>query len=436
MARVTRTLIDDAVDYLPGGNYYTAGQDSPPPPDVIISHGEGAYVYTTDGARLLDFRLGHGSVLLGHCPPAVSSAVKAQIDRGVNFAHVTQPAIGLARMMVEAVPCAEKVRLCNSGTEAVLLALRLVRAFTGRDKVLKFEGAYHGFADALLFNTNYGDPDLWADPPRSTPDTPGIPAAERDLVLVAPYNDIDRTGQIIAEHGAELAGIFVEPVMRGLASNPGFLEGLRALASEHRIPLVFDEVITGFRLAMGGAQSYYGVTPDLAVYGKGLGAGYPIGAVAGSDVLMGLFDPSTQDGRPVFSLGSFHGNPLSATAAVAALTELGKPGIYESLEGYGDQLRRGLAELFERHGLAVQMTGVGPIVEFFFTGEPITDYRSTLKSNLRLKDLLGQALPRHGVRGGGGRYGLSTCHRDEELAVLLDAVEASLRDIESAGGTG
>ena len=436
MVRVTRTLIDEAVDYLPGGNYYTAGLNAPPPPDVIISHGEGAYVFTTDGARLLDFRLGHGSVLLGHCPPTVSAAVKAQIDRGVNFAHVTQPAIELARMMVEAVPCAEKVRLCNSGTEAVMLALRLVRAFTGRDKVLKFEGAYHGFADALLFNTNYGDPDGWADPPLSTPDTPGIPAAERDLVLVAPYNDIDRTRQIIAEHGAELAGIFVEPVMRGLASSPGFLEGLRALASEHRIPLVFDEVITGFRLALGGAQTYYGVIPDLAVYGKGLGAGYPIGAVAGTDELMGLFDPSTRDGRRIFSLGSFHGNPLSATAAVAALTELGKPGVYESLEGYGDRLREGLAELFERHGLAFQMTGAGPIVEFFFTGEPITDYRSTLRSNLRLKDLLGQALPRHGVLGGGGRYGLSTCHRDEELSVLLDAVQASLRDIEQAGGAG
>ena len=359
MKAVAAPTIDEAVEYLPGGTYFTAGLNVPPRPGFVLSHGAGAYVYTTEGERLLDVNLGHGSLLLGHCPPSVGEAVKAQVDRGSVFAHVSPPAIELARKIVEVVPCAQKVRLVNSGTEAILLALRLVRAMTGREKVLKFEGAYHGFANALMFNSNYGNPDQWADPPQATADTPGIPACERDLVLVAPYNDIDSTRQIVGAHGAELAAIFVEPVMRGLASGPGFLDGVRELASELHIPLVFDEVITGFRLALGGAQAYYGVTPDLAVFGKGLGAGYAIGAIAGSDETMSFFDPASPDGRRIFALGGFHGNPLSATAALANLTELEKPGVYERFDDYGRRLRDGLADLFGRYGLSRPDDGRG-----------------------------------------------------------------------------
>ena len=426
-------LIDEAVRYLPGGTYATTTLDRSPRPDFIFSHGAGAYVYTTDGERLLDVTLGHSSLILGHCSQPVGAAVKAQIDRGNTFTRVTRPTIDLARMVVEAVPCAEKVRLVNSGSEGVLLALRAVRAFTGREKVLKFEGAYHGFADELFFNTNYGNPDEWQDLPQSTPDSPGTPALLRDLVLIAPYNDLDGTREVVRAHRDELAGIFVEPVMRGIASRPGFLEGVREMASEFHIPLVFDEVNTGFRLALGGAQAFYGVTPDLAVFGKGMGSGYPIGAIAGSDEIMSVFDPASPEGSKVFSLGSFHGNALSATAGTATLTELRKPGTYERLNGYGDQLREGLSELFSRYDLPAQMSGEGSIVEFFFTLEPITDYRSTLRTNLRLKALLGGALRRHGVFGGGGRYTSSTCHGDDELTMMLDAVEASLKEIREAG---
>ena len=245
----------DAAKYLPGGTYATVSRNKHSAPEFLFSRGEGTYVFTTDGRKLLDVTLGHGSLLLGHCPPSVVAAVKAQAELGNTFTHVTRQAIDLARMIVEDVPCADKVRLVNSGTEAVLLTLRLVRAFTGREKVLKFEGAYHGFADGLMFSTNYGDPDTWPEPPEAAPDTPGIPAAEHGLVLTAPYNDLDRTRDIVGKNRDELAAIFVEPVMRGLASAPGFLEGVRELATEHRIPLVFDEVITGFRLALGGAQA-------------------------------------------------------------------------------------------------------------------------------------------------------------------------------------
>ena len=429
-----RPIIEEAMRYLPGGVIFTMGHNVPVPPDTILSHGSGAYVYSSVGDRFLDVVLGSSSLILGHCPPAVVAAAREQLERGTTFARVSAPVLELAGMMVDAIPCADKVRFTNAGTEAILLALRLVRAFTGKEKILKFEGAYHGFADELLFHTNYGTPDTWPENPQATPDTIGIPACMSDLVLIAPYNDIDRTREIIHEHHGELAAIFVEPVMRGLASVPGFLEGVAELAAQYRIPLVFDEVVTGFRLAHGGAQEYYDVTPDLAVYGKGLGAGYCIGAVAGSEEIMSYLDPTSPDGHRIYALGSFHGNPLSAAASLANLKELQRPGTYEHLNGYGNRLREGLGELFARYGLDVQMTGAGSIVEFFFTTEPITDYRSTRRSNLRLKDLLGEQLPRHGVFGGGGRFTSSTCHGDAELAFMLEAVDASLSVIQKDGG--
>ena len=425
----TRRSLADAAKYLPGGTYATASRTERSQPEYLVSHGEGAYLYYTDGTRLLDVTLGHGSLLLGHSHLTVVEAVKAQAELGNNFTQVTQPAIELARMIVEAVPCGEKVRLVNSGTEAVLVALRLVRAFTGREKVLKFEGAYHGFADGLMFNTNYGDPNRWLEPPQAYPDTPGIPAVERGLVLTAPYNDLERTREIVRDSHGEMAAIFVEPVMRGLASRPGFLEGVREIALEYGIPLVFDEVITGFRLALGGAQTYYGVTPDLAVFGKGLGSGYPIGAITGGEEIMAPLDPASPDGERIFSLGSFHGNAVCAAAAVATLMELQKPGVYEHLESYGNRLRDGLSDLFARYDLPAQMTGAGSVVEWFFTSEPVSDYRSTLGTGLKVKKQLGATMRNHGLFGGGGRFSSSTRHGDTELELTMNAMEAGLREI-------
>ena len=330
--------------------------------------------------------LGHGSLLLGHCHPAVVEAVKRQAELGNTFTHVTRPAIELAEMIVEDVPCADRVRLVNSGTEAVMLALRIARAHTGRDKILKFEGAYHGFADGVLFSTNYGRPERWHDYPRPDPDAPGIPSSHAQDVLVAPWNDIATTRKIVADNLDKLAGIIVEPVMRGLSSRPGFLEEIRQLATQFRVPLIFDEVGTGFRLALGGAQEYYGVTPDLATFGKGLGSGYPIGAVAGSDELMDYLDPASprrragllprQLPRERRVRGRCPSPPSSACASPVSTSNLGS---------YGDRLREGLEALFQRFDLAVQMTGEAHIVEWLFTTEPVTDYRSSLATNRALK---------------------------------------------------
>ncbi len=419
--------------YLPGGTYYTIAHDERSAPDFLFTHGSGAYLHTTDGRRFLDVMLGHGSLLLGHSHPAVVEAVKRQAGLGNTFTHVTGPAIRLAEMIVEDVPCADSVRFVNSGTEAVMLALRIVRAHTGREKVVKFEGAYHGFADGLLFSTNYGDPDRWPNYPQPDPDTPGIPSGHARDILVAPWNDIETTREIVADHLDTLAGIIVEPVMRGLSSRPGFLEEVRELATESGVPLVFDEVGTGFRLALGGAQEYYGVTPDLATFGKGLGSGYPIGAVAGSGELMHHLDPASPDDERVFSLGSFHGNAVSAAAAAATIERLREPGVYEHLGGYGDRLRDGLEGLFRQFDLSARMTGEANIVEWLFSTEPVTDYRSSLATNRALKDRIGAEMRSHGIFGGGGRLNSSTEHGETELALTLEAMEATLTALRDSG---
>ena len=302
-----------------------------------------------------------------------------------------------------------------------------------KEKILKFEGAYHGFSDDLLFSTNYGNSNNFPQDYSPVPDTPGIPKSHRDLVLVAPYNDVDTLTSIVESHHGEIAGIFVEPVMRGIASRPGFLENVQAIASTYKIPLIFDEVITGFRLAIGGAQQYYGIKPDLVVFGKAVGSGYPIGILAGKNDLMNLLDPATSDTNRVFSIGSFHGNALSTTAALANLKELAKPGTYEHLNSYGNHLREELSYIFKKHDIPTKMDGVGSIVDWFHTEDTITDYRSTIRTNLKLKSLLGNTLRKHDIFAGPGRFTSTTSHSNPEMQMTIDAMDKSLSDLKKLG---
>ena len=426
-------LIVKAEKFLPGRVLHSV---RPPPSKkkvTIISRGEGAYIYTYDNRKLLDCILGSASLILGHCNPHVIKAVEDQIHKGSNFATLSEPLVQLAEAVVEAVPCAEKAYFVNSGSEATMYALRLARAYTGRKKILKFDGAYHGFHDHLLFNTNYGDPSSWGEYPQPTPDSAGIPGVLASMVLVAPYNDASMTKKIVDRYKNELAAIIVEPVMRGLPTERSFLEEIREMADGEKILLIFDETITGFRLAYGGSQEFYGVTPDMATYGKALGGGYPIGAVVGREGIMDLLNPYTKDPRWIIGIGSTSGNPLSATASLATLRELNKPGIYDGLNEYGDKLRDGLKELFEGFSLPAQIVGEGSMVDFYFTEKKVENYRDAMKSDLELKAELGRQMTSNGIYCGSGRYASSTCHGEHELKLMLNAARSSLKNLKKKG---
>ena len=433
MIKKPLSLVKKATKYVPGASYYTAGQNLPPLPEFILHRGNGAYVYTTKNEKMLDVTLAHSSLILGHNHPAVSNAVKNQIDKGSAFTNITEPAIELSEIMSKTIPCAEKIRLVNSGTEASILATRIVRAYTGKNLILKFEGAYHGFADNLLFNTNYGNSNNWDNYPSPTPDSIGIPKSLKNDILIAPYNDLSKTKSIILNNKANIAGIIIEPVMRGLETNKSFIEGIKNISINENIPLIFDEVITGYRLSLGGAQEFFGVTPDIAIYGKALGAGYPIGAITGNKKIMNLLNPKSSDENRIFSIGSFHSNPISSTAALMCIKELQNPENYIKLNEFGDNLRSGLSQIFSEYKIPHFMTGAGSIVEFFFTSNTVSNYRDTLKTNLKLKSLLSNQLPKNFIVGGGGRYTSSIFHEEKELSWLLEGISNSLKEIKASG---
>lgn len=428
----TARLLKLARAHLPGGGIWTfstrpTGFNSTlDTPDFLIDRGVGAFVWTTDEERLLDLVLASGTILVGHGHPKVVAAVTAQVARGSNFSHLCPPVVELAARICALVPCAQKVRFFNSGTEAWGVALRALRAQSGRDTIVKFEGAFHGGNDATLFNSNYGEISTWAPNPHATRDSPGIARSEGTNLLIAPYDDLTTTRDIVVANRGRIAAILCEPVMRGIAARPGFLEGLRSLADEIKVPLVFDEVATGFRLSLGGAQAFYGVTPDMAVFGKALGSGYPIGVVAGTEEVMLPLDPAAPNGIRVVAEGSTLANPLSAIASLATLDILEQPGVYEHLHVWGTRLGAGLVEAFARHGVTIQLTGVGPHVEFYVSNEPINDYRAAQQTDLRLKGVLARGMRAQRIFGGGGRYNCSLAHGDDELALMLNAVEAIL----------
>ena len=253
-----------------------------------------------------------------------------------------------------------------------------------------------------------------------------LQGSEGTNLLIAPYDDLTTTRDIVVANRGRIAAILCEPVMRGIAARPGFLEGLRSLADEIKVPLVFDEVATGFRLSLGGAQAFYGVTPDMAVFGKALGSGYPIGVVAGTEEVMLPLDPAAPNGIRVVAEGSTLANPLSAIASLATLDILEQPGVYEHLHDWGTRLGAGLVEAFARHGVTIQLTGVGPHVEFYVSNKPINDYRAAQQTDLRLKGVLARGMRAQRIFGGGGRYNCSLAHGDDELALMLNAVEAIL----------
>jgi glutamate-1-semialdehyde 2,1-aminomutase len=358
-----QALLEDAARYLAGGG--TGLFVLPPELNLVVARGEGAHVWDVAGREYLDYHLSSGPALLGHAHPAVTEAVAAQLARGTTFYFLNEPEIALAKRLVEAIPCAETVHYTGSGTEATYYALRIARAFTGRTKILKFEGAWHGMHDYGLWGTVPAQPSAY---PRALPDSIGVPKETGETVLVAPFNDIGAAVATIERHAHELAAVIVEPLQRVLRPAPGFLEAVREATKRLGIVLVFDEIVTGFRIAWGGAQQAYGVVPDVACYGKAISGGFPMAAIAGRADVMAVLDARSRPReRVVWATNTLNGNPVCATAGLAALTALAAPGTYEHLASIGGRLRAGIVESGTRRGFAVQAPGEDAVFGVRFT---------------------------------------------------------------------
>jgi glutamate-1-semialdehyde 2,1-aminomutase len=420
------TPAERALALFPGGSL---GESCTPRDQlVVLSHGQGDTVWDTHGRALVDFSMGWGSVLLGHAHPAVTEAVIRQAPRGANFSHVNDLAIELAEALIAGVPCAERLRFCASGTEATSQAVALARAFTGRAKILKFEGAYHGSHD--IGTVGYA-PRRLMDFPQAEPLSDATTAQGASDILVAPFNDAAATASILDRHRREIAAIIVEPLHRSTAAAPGFLQSLRELADDAGVLLIFDEVVTGFRLAYGGAQEYYGVKPDLAAMGKALGGGYPIGVVAGRAEIVDLFDEGRRgDPHYAYFASTFGGNPVSMAASLAVLKEIAEPDTYPRLFRLGDAVRAGLREVFGEAGVPVRTLGVGPVIGVAFADHDIRDHRGFLRSDRERRRAFMFGLFRRGIflNPTASKLYLSCAHTQGSIDRLIDAARESLRE--------
>ncbi|RIK74987.1 MAG: aspartate aminotransferase family protein [Planctomycetota bacterium] len=398
------------------------------PPDLakVIVRGAGCELWTADGQRMLDFSIGWGSVLPGHARPEVVAAVERQLRRGTNFSYVTDQSLALAEELIAASPACQQVRFCASGTEATMYCLRLARAYTGRPKVLKFEGAYHGAHDVGVSSLFPVDP---PDFPQAVSSSAGVEPGAETSTLVAPFNDLAATRDILVSYGDQVAGVIVEPLQRCLPPARGFLEGLRAATRACGSLLIFDEVVTGFRLAYGGAQEYYGVVPDLVAYGKALGGGMPIGAFGGRREIMDLVrEDRFGQGDYVWTASTLGGNPVSATAARAALAVYRENGAYQRLRRLGELLRSGMRRKLAQHGLAATVLGDGPLAQVVFTEGVPRDYRSSRHAAPELARRLMLELFRRGVflNPMGTKLYLSLAHTEAACEEFCEAFNAAL----------
>lgn len=419
-------LLARAKKVMPGGCLGSVFLDDEV--DLVVVRGEGAHVYDADGNKYVDYVLGSGPMILGHRHPAVSEALKTERDSPTNFYLVNDTAVQLAETIVDAVPCADSVKFCVTGSEATFYALRLARAATRRNKILKFEGGFHGGHDYAMMSTQPSGTTAF---PAAIPDSAGTPAVLSDHVLIAPYNDLNTTVRIMETYRDELAAVIVEPQSRLIDPAPGFLEGLREATTRMGALLIFDEVVTGFRLAYGGAQERYGVAPDLAAYGKIIGGGMPLGCVAGRRDIMELCNPRTKnDHAYAYMSGTFSGNRMATTAGLATLQVLAKPGVYDHLNRLGARLRDGLCVVADRAGVPVQPIGSGPVGTVCFTATPVVDYRSSMAADKVLSRKVANALIRRGSLVRMEKLYVSLAHTEADIDGTIGAFEDALNSIQ------
>ena len=412
---------------LPGASLggYALSEDT----RLIFAEGSGPRFHDVAGREYIDYVGGAGALILGHAHPAVVDACQRQIARGGHmFGSLSDVAVELAERLVRDIPCAEKLAFATTGSEATAYAMRLARAFTGRDGILKFEGAYHGNHDYALVSTF---PKVPGNYPQGTADSAGQPAATVSTMLIAPYNDLEAVRQIVTEPGAEIAAIIVECVQRIIPAEGEFLTGLRALCDEHGILLVFDEVVTGFRLEYGGAQARYGVTPDLATYGKVVGGGGPLSCVAGRAEIIDLADPGRKgEDHYTYFNGTLHGNPVAAAATLAMLDELSKPGTYERLNGFADRLCSTCQEVLDRHSIPAIAEHTGSLWQILFMDTTPRNQADLLAADAAAMRRLDSELMKRGIYAlPGVRRFVSTVHGEAELADTLEALDAACRQV-------
>lgn len=422
-------LFTRAQSSIAGGVSSAFRADVKPEP-LFVDHAHGARMVDVDGATYLDFALAWGPLILGHSHPRVMEAVRSQLDRGHMFGAQHEAEIRVAERIKAVVPCADLITYSNSGTEAIQVALRLARACTGRPKILKFEGHYHGWSDGAL--VSYHPVLTQAGPPRAPVPVPGTngqsPGALSDVVVV-PWNDPAALAHTLEEYRGSVAGIVMEPVLYNsgvIAPVPGYLETARKLADDHGALLVFDEVITGFRLALGGAQEFYGVVPDIAVYAKAIAAGFPLSVIAGRQFVMDLAAR-----RVVQHTGTYNGNPVVLAAAEATLDELERPGVYSDLHALSIMLADGAREILRRHGVPALVHQLGPVVQILFTDqEEVLDYRAFACCNSKQSGELAEALRDRGILIlPDGRWYISTVHREADISEALEVLDASMSSI-------
>jgi glutamate-1-semialdehyde 2,1-aminomutase len=417
--------LERCAEYLPVG---VRNASYNPDYMMVIAEARGSRITDCSGNEYIDYLLGSGPMFLGHAHPAVLKAVEEQLQHGTSYLMVSEPAIDLAEEIVNAVPCAEQVSFHNSGSEATFFALRVARAYRKRDKILKFEGGYHGMGDSALMSTQ------WTQQPMSFPsahaDSSGIPESVRDETLIAPYNDFETASAIIEKHADELACVIVEPLHRTIPPRDGFLQELRKLTAHLEIPLIVEEVVTGFRLALGGAQELYGVTPDLCALGKTISGGHPFGVLCGKSEIMSMASPARiMTGDWARLSGTFSSNPISCRAALAIIEELKKPGFYEAVERKGNKLRAGLVSALASAGIDAQVSGEATVFQPWFINEPVVDHRTSLGADARMNLKFIDRLLDRGIVKGHEKFFVSAAHSDEDIDDTIEAIETATEEM-------
>ena len=388
---------------------------------LFVASGKGARITDVEGRSYLDYVLSWGPLILGHCHPQVMEALARVLETGTSFGASTPAEVELAEQIQAAFPSIERVRLVNSGTEATMAALRVARAATGREKILKFEGCYHGHSDSLLVKAGSGVATL------GLPDSPGVPRALAELTITVPFNDSAALEEAFRVHDHQLAAVIVEPVagnMGCVAPRAGFLARLRTLAAEQGTVLIFDEVLTGFRVAYGGAQQLYGIQPDLTTLGKIMGGGLPVGAYGGKAALMDLVAPA----GPVYQAGTLSGNPLAVAAGLKTLELLRAPGFYERLDALAESLVAGLRAEADRASVALTINRVGSMFTPFFTAEAVTDYASAKKADTAAFGRFFRALRERGIYFPPSQFEaafISSAHSEDDIAETIRAAGAA-----------